>query len=382
MSDSVRPHRRQPIRLPHPGDSPGKNTGVGCHCLLHCVKVKSKSEVAQLCPTASNPMDCSLPGSSVHGIFQARVLEWGAIAVRRPGFNPWVRKIPWRKKLQPTSVFLPGKSHGQRSLEGYSPWGHKQLDMIEQLTLSLFKVLSTLIMFRWDRMLSKMRTFTPDGVLCALGHGDLGRDLAGPLSWKTPCLPLNVSAQMSGVWSWGGLLWVSVLSSEWGSMALPGATAAVGLPVFLLARFTFPGPHGDISGGLLGHYSNLPVHSVWVGRHVLLRHWFQANGQWAVDEFAVLWRQLSCPSSFSPAFLFSQHLSGTRKTQPATTKVVCSTLAWTLKPAKSHRPKVKTGEAWLLSDHCEQRRQILHFFLGSRKVAGAWLAFTLGARWP
>ena len=50
-------------------------------------------------------------------------------------------------------------------------------------------------------MLSKMRTFTPDGVLCTLGHGDLGRDLAGPLSWKTPCLPLNVSAQMSGVWS-------------------------------------------------------------------------------------------------------------------------------------------------------------------------------------
>ena len=80
MSDSVRPHRRQPTRLPRPWDSPGKNTGVGCHFLLHCVKVKSESEVAQLCPILSDRMDCSLPGSSIHGICQARVLEWGAIA--------------------------------------------------------------------------------------------------------------------------------------------------------------------------------------------------------------------------------------------------------------------------------------------------------------
>ena len=80
MSNSVRPHRRQPTRHPRPWDSPGKNTGVGCHFLLQCMKVKSESEVAQLCPTLSDPMDCSLPGSSVHGIFQARVLERGAIA--------------------------------------------------------------------------------------------------------------------------------------------------------------------------------------------------------------------------------------------------------------------------------------------------------------
>ena len=80
MSDSVRPQRRQPTRLPHPWESPGKNTGVGCHFLLQCMKVKSESEVVQSCPTPSNPMDCSLPGSSIHGIFQARVLEWGAIA--------------------------------------------------------------------------------------------------------------------------------------------------------------------------------------------------------------------------------------------------------------------------------------------------------------
>ena len=80
MSDSVRPHRRQPTRLPHPWDSPGKNTAVGCHFLLQCVKVKSESEVAQSCLTLHDPMDCSLPGSSAQGIFQARVLEWGAIA--------------------------------------------------------------------------------------------------------------------------------------------------------------------------------------------------------------------------------------------------------------------------------------------------------------
>ena len=67
-------------RAPRPWDSPGKNTGVGCHFLLQCMKVKSESEVAQSCPTLSDPMDCSLPGSSIHGIFQARVLEWGAIA--------------------------------------------------------------------------------------------------------------------------------------------------------------------------------------------------------------------------------------------------------------------------------------------------------------
>ena len=80
MSDSVRPQRRQPTRLLRPWDSPGKNAGVGCHFLLQCMKVKSESEVAQSCPTLSNPMVCSLSGSSTHGIFQARILEWVAIA--------------------------------------------------------------------------------------------------------------------------------------------------------------------------------------------------------------------------------------------------------------------------------------------------------------
>ena len=80
VSDSVRPHRWQPTRLPRPWDSPGKDTGVGCHFLLQCMKVKSESEVAQSCPTPSDPMHCSPPDPSVHGIFQARVLEWVAIA--------------------------------------------------------------------------------------------------------------------------------------------------------------------------------------------------------------------------------------------------------------------------------------------------------------
>ena len=62
----------EPTRLCCPWDSPGKNTGVGCHFLLQCMKVKSESEVTQSCPTLSDPMDCSLPGSSIHGIFQAR----------------------------------------------------------------------------------------------------------------------------------------------------------------------------------------------------------------------------------------------------------------------------------------------------------------------
>ena len=99
MSNSVQPQRWQPTRLPRPWDSPGKNTGVGCHFLLQCMKVKSKSVVAQSCPTPSDPMDCSLPGSSAHGIFQARVLEWGAIAFFLLNLflfgYVWLFVIPW-----------------------------------------------------------------------------------------------------------------------------------------------------------------------------------------------------------------------------------------------------------------------------------------------
>ena len=71
-------------RLPRPWDSPSKNTEAGCHFLLQCMKVKSESEVSQSCPTVHDPMDCSLPGSSAHGIFQARVLEWGAVILSSP----------------------------------------------------------------------------------------------------------------------------------------------------------------------------------------------------------------------------------------------------------------------------------------------------------
>ena len=83
----MRPHRRQPTRLPRPWDSSGKNIGMGCHFLLQCMKVKSESEVAQLCQTLCDPMDCSPPGSSTHGIFQARVLEWVAIVFSKLGIS-------------------------------------------------------------------------------------------------------------------------------------------------------------------------------------------------------------------------------------------------------------------------------------------------------
>ena len=79
MSDFVQPHRWQPTGLPRPWDSPGKNTGVGCHFLLQCMKVKSESEVAQSYPTL-RPQGLQPTRPSVHGIFQARGLEWGAIA--------------------------------------------------------------------------------------------------------------------------------------------------------------------------------------------------------------------------------------------------------------------------------------------------------------
>ena len=101
----MQPHRQQLTRLPCPWDSPGKNTGVGCHFLLHCMKVKSESEVAQSCPTPSDPMDCSLPGSSIHGIFQARVLEWGATAFSILLFTTMIIKAHLMYK-NPSSVWV------------------------------------------------------------------------------------------------------------------------------------------------------------------------------------------------------------------------------------------------------------------------------------
>ena len=106
MSDSVQPQRKQPTRLPCPWDSPGKNTGMGRHFLLQCIKVKSEREVTQSCPTLSDPTDCSLPGSSVHGIFQARVLEWGAIAFSDLWHYLYNARYRIFKTLQNTILFL------------------------------------------------------------------------------------------------------------------------------------------------------------------------------------------------------------------------------------------------------------------------------------
>ena len=105
------PQRQQPTRLPRPWDSPGKSTRVGCHFLLQCMKVKSDSEVAQSCPTLSNPMDCSPPGSSAHGVFQARALEWAPVP--SPSLMLTTAKSPWQ-------TMLPGANH----LTSEPPFSH------------------------------------------------------------------------------------------------------------------------------------------------------------------------------------------------------------------------------------------------------------------
>ena len=196
----MRPQRRQPTRLPRPWDPPGKNTGAGCHFLLQCMKVKSESEVAQSCPTPSNPMDCSLPGSSIHGIFQAKGLEWVAIAFschslgglkHRPFFSHssgvwgvqdqgagkfsfWWESLPsWqpsasrmythshgKDRESPSALEVVRQSHRlnghefdqtlgdsgrQRSLVCYSPWSHKELDATWQLNDNSHIMTSTLM---------------------------------------------------------------------------------------------------------------------------------------------------------------------------------------------------------------------------------------------
>ena len=111
----MQPQRWQPTRLPCPWDSPGKNTGVGCHFLLQCVKLKRENEVTQLCPSLSDPMDCSLPDSSIHGIFQARVLEWGAIAFSGPSLLG-----TWKSSGQSAEFpFLLGKLEDMTKVFGF-----------------------------------------------------------------------------------------------------------------------------------------------------------------------------------------------------------------------------------------------------------------------
>ena len=117
---TVPPHRRQPTRLPRAWDSPGKNTGVGCHFLLQCMKVKSESEVPQSCLTLSDPMDCSPPGSSVHGIFQARVLEWVPLpsplkalgfCISKSQILPSPNHWPYQSKISSLSAWLKWSFH-------------------------------------------------------------------------------------------------------------------------------------------------------------------------------------------------------------------------------------------------------------------------------
>ena len=103
---TVRPHRQQPTRLPCPWDSPGKNNGVGCHFLLQCMKVRSESEGVQSCPTLSDPIDCSPPGSSIHGIFQARVLEWGAIAFSKNHLCMGINKYPQFHHIKSVCLYV------------------------------------------------------------------------------------------------------------------------------------------------------------------------------------------------------------------------------------------------------------------------------------
>ena len=147
----MRPHRRQPTRLPRPWDSPGKITGVGCHFLLQCMKVKRESEVAQLCWTVCDPMDCSLPGSSVHGIFQGRVLEWGAMAfsgsesyiVLNSSFFWKIRTTRWVLETTEYEVL----SHSTR-LNFYSCLNQTRFNTLDLKILACMRVTKNACMFR------------------------------------------------------------------------------------------------------------------------------------------------------------------------------------------------------------------------------------------
>ena len=140
MSDSVWPHRRQPTRLPCPWDSPGKNTGVGCHFLLSWMKVKSESEVAQSGPTLSDPMDCSLPAPPSMGFFQARVLEWDTIAsclMQETRVKSLAGEDPLEKGMTTHSSIPAWKISWTEEPGRLQLVGSKELDTTERLTLSL-----------------------------------------------------------------------------------------------------------------------------------------------------------------------------------------------------------------------------------------------------
>ena len=128
MSDSVRPHRWQPTRLPCPWDSPSKNTGAGCHFLLQCMKVKSESEVAQLCLTLRDPMECSLPDSSVHGF--SRQEYWSGV----PSPSPSLSLAPSNSTVLQGYSWLPpasGNRPWQLLLTCFSPFSEVWLHVMK-----------------------------------------------------------------------------------------------------------------------------------------------------------------------------------------------------------------------------------------------------------
>ena len=183
MSNSVWPHRWQPTRLPRPWDSPGKNTGVCCHFVLQWVKVKRESEVAQLCPTLSDPMDCSLPGSSIHGIFQAKLLEWVAIAF---------------SALKRTTPFYGNPSHPSQRVLFLPP--------SDAYVRSFFYLLYTLIKLYYTKALSNQASsLAPDWILLLRGPRIpvSSRDLKTTISsWG---LVRDPSGQGKDAWSFRSL---------------------------------------------------------------------------------------------------------------------------------------------------------------------------------
>ena len=230
------------------------------------------------------------------------------------------------------------------------------------------------MMFRQDCVLFAVRTFSPDRTLCT-GMWRPGCRPGLASVWETPCLRLRVSAQMSGLWGWGGLLWVTVLFSEWASLALPGVSAAVGLLVCSLPGSPPWGSWRPLRW-LPGNYSNVPAHSGWVGRQVHLANWFQGtgigqkvNGQqvrlrlWPPSRRLSAPKRTELPLVFQPSsavFSAPQRDKKDRACQNQGT-VFTSSMSFQMRE-NSYGTKVKTGGAWLLRDNWGERRRSLHFF--------------------